>query len=138
MPRKANAEKEKKRRVVAKGVVAGRPTAKIAAEAGCTVRNVQRIASEPATQFLITEALQPHREELEQLAGDVIKAIGGGLRALKDDPEDHVVRLRAIERYGDMLQLAQGKPKEESEQGPVQITWEEFVVLYRKQSEVRA
>jgi len=131
MPRSTKAEKETKRRKVATGAVAGKPTRAIAREAGCTPRHAQRLASEPATQFLITEALRPHRARLTKLAGQALAVVASGLRAKKKTPIDHFTRLRSVERLGDLLELAQGKKTEDLEAARPQWTWEEFVVLYR-------
>jgi hypothetical protein len=132
--RKPKAEKERKRRTVATGIVAGETTAAIAKKAGCSARNVQRLAAEPATQFIITEALRPHRAKLEKLAQRAILAIERALIAHKTDTADHVVRMRAVERYGDLLTMAQGKPPEPKTtevDGIPQLTWEEFTLLYQ-------
>ena len=134
MPKRAKTEKEKKRRTVAKAAIAGKGNKIIAKEAGCSTRQVQRIKAEPETQFLITEALAPHREQLRKLAGEVIRAIAGGLKASKEDAEDHKMRLLAVQRYGDLVELAQGKVTETEERGAVQFTWEEFRAMYEKRT----
>jgi hypothetical protein len=135
MPRKANPEKEKKRRTVAKGVVAGKSTKTIARKAKCSARHVERLAKEPETQFLITEALRPQQTRLAKLATKVITAVDKALTAMKTDKVDHTSRLRAVERYGELLELAQGKPPAQDNQTSGesrQFTWEEFVVMYRR------
>jgi hypothetical protein len=134
LPKATKPEKEAKRRTVAKGVVAGKPTRAIAKKAGCTTRHVERLANEPETQFLITDALRPHHKKLAKLAGKAITAVTTALGAKRSDSADHVVRLRAIERYGDLLEFAQGKPKESQESDGAQFTWEEFVLLYRRKT----
>jgi len=131
MPKRAKAEKEKKRRTVAKAAIAGKGTKVVAKEAGCSVRHVQRLQAEPETQFLITEALAPQRDELRKLATQVISAIGGALKATKTDKADHAARLRAVARYNDVVELAQGKVSEANEQGPMKVTWEEFCLMYK-------
>ena len=127
--------KEAKRRIVAKGKVTGASTRTIARAAGTSERHVQRIAAEPETQFLITKALAPHREELESLAGKAIQAVDKSLVALKGDEEDHIIRLRGVERYKDLLDLAQGKIAEQQVEERPMVTWEEFLVLYRRYQE---
>jgi hypothetical protein len=136
MPRKAKAEKEKKRRVVAKGVVAGKPIKTVAREAKCSTRHVERLAAEPATQYLITAALRPHQAKLTKMVERMITAVNVALVAKKEDTQDHIARLRAVERGRDLLELAQGKPSADVEQqGPALVTWEEFLVLYRRKEQ---
>jgi hypothetical protein len=139
MPRKAKAEKEKKRRVVAKAVLAGKGVKVTAREAGCSTRHVERLAAEPATQYLITEALRPHQAKLTRMVERMITAVNVALVATKKDTQDHIARLRAVERGRDLLELAQGKPSAdvEQQQGAALVTWEEYLVLYRSRSETR-
>ena len=73
---------------------------------------MQRIAAEPETQFLITEAFRPHQARLVELAGAVVDAVDEALGAMKTDKQDHLTRLKAVERYGDVLEFAQGKVQE--------------------------
>ncbi len=131
MPKATKAEKEQKRRKVATGAVAGKTTRVVARDAGCTPRHAQRLANEPATQFLITEALAPHRAKLSRLAEKAIRCVESGLRAVKTTNVDHFTRLRAVERYADLLGLAQGKKTEDLDANRPLVTWEEFIVLYR-------
>ena len=135
MPTGTRAGKESKRRTVAGGVIAGKGTQAIATAAGCQPRYVQRLANEPATQFLITEMMAPHRERLAKMAKTAVNAVEKALIARKTDKSDHVVRMRAVERYGDLLALAQGgKPAEASGEG-MQVTWEQFTVMYQARRE---
>jgi hypothetical protein len=130
----SKAAKEAKREIVAAGIVAGKSATEIAQAADCNPRHVQRVAAEPETQFLVTELLRPHRQELADLATDVIRAVQGGLNALVTDPEDHTVRLRAVQRYRDLVNLAQGaEPPPATDRSLV--TWEEYVVLYNRRTE---
>jgi hypothetical protein len=132
MPRASKSQKEAKRQIVARGIAAGKSTKKIAAEAGCGPRHVQRLASEIDTQVLIVEMLRPHRRKLAAAVKKALDAIDRGLGAKKKTPHDHLAQLRAVERLGDMLKLAQGDPKQGGEKDPGQVTWEEFVVMWRK------
>jgi hypothetical protein len=118
--------------------VVGKPTNAIAREAGCTPRHAQRLASEPETQFLITEALRPHRKRLERMAAHAIRVVDSGLRANKKTPIDHFTRLRAVERYADLMQLAQGKKTEDLDANRPMVTWEEFIVLYHSRGSSNA
>jgi hypothetical protein len=132
MPSGTKAEKAAKRRAVAKGIVAGKSTKRIAKEAQCTERHVQRLAAEKPTQFLIAEMLRPHRAKLEKLAGACITAIEKAMGAKVGDTADHKARLWGVDRYRNMLELAQGgRPQEKPPDGAQQVTWEEFVVMYR-------
>lgn len=132
MPRSTKAEKETKRRKVASGAVAGKRTNAIARDAGCTPRHAQRLANEPATQFLITEALRPHRARLEKLATRVVAVVASGLNAKVGRKIDHFTRLRAVERYADLLGLAQGKKTEEQDTSGPMVTWEAFLIMRAK------
>lgn len=137
MPRGSKAEQAAKRRTVAKGVVAGKKTAKIAREAKCSDRHVRRLAAAEPTRFLIAEMMRPHRSQLEKLATKVIRAISAALVAKQTDKSDHKARLWAVDRYRDVLELAQGgkAPEIEAPKAPQLVTWEEFVVLYRSRKE---
>ena len=135
MPRATRAEKEGKRRKVAEAAVAGTPTSKTARQVGCTPRHVQRLANEPETQFLITQAFQPHQEKLARMAEKVIRCVESGLRANKKTNVDHFTRLRAVERYTELLDLAQGKATTAAATDGPLVTWEEFVILYSRRTE---
>ena len=136
MPGKgSHSEKEAKRRVIAKGVVAGKSAKAIATEAGCTRRHVERLKDEPATAFLITEIMRPYHERLQKMALVAIQAVESAMKATHDGClPDHDVRLRGVRRYRDLAELAQGKPSDQAEQGTGLVTWEEFEVLYRKRT----
>jgi hypothetical protein len=130
--RRTTAKKILKRRIVASGVVSGQSTKAIAQRAATTQRNVQRIAAEPETQFLITKALRPHQARLGKMASTVIDAIEEALGPHKADEADHTSRLKAVERYGDVVELAQGKVAEKAvNTGTPQFTFEEFTAMYR-------
>lgn len=134
MPTGSKSEKEAKRRIVAKGVVAGKKVRAIAAEAGCNTRHVQRLRDEPATQFLITDLMKPHRAKLAKLVDKSITAVGLALVAKTTDKHDHMARLRAVGRTKQLLEMAEGtKPEPGADAG--QVTWEEFTVMYRRRTE---
>lgn len=131
MPTGTKAEKAAKRRTVAKGIVAGKSTRAIARDARCSERHVTRLAAEAQTQFLITEMMRPHRARLTKLAEKAIKAIEGALGAKVSDRADHKARLWGVDRYKDMVELAQGGAQQAPTEDGLRCTWEEFVVLYR-------
>jgi hypothetical protein len=135
MPRGSKAAKEAKRRTVAKGIVAGKSTAQIAKDAACNTRHVERLAAEPETQLLITDLMKPHRAKLECLVEKAIAAVDSALVAKRTDKADHMARLRAVGRTRDLVTMAAGKPHEETDAGGGLVTWEEFVVLYRKKTQ---
>jgi hypothetical protein len=124
--------KERKRRAVAFGALAGHGTQITASQAGCSERHARRLAAEPETQFIVTEAMRPYHAKLHRLIGKVITAIEEALSANKTDAADHISRLRAVERYREVAELAQGKLPEKSadDNAMPQYTWEEFVALY--------
>jgi hypothetical protein len=135
MPSASKNEKQAKRRAVAKGALAGKPLAAIAKAAGCSKRHVQRLEREPETQFLIVEALRPHRAVLTKMAGKALRVIERAFMARKTDGADRIVQLRAVERYHEMMDLAQGTAKPPDQEDRGQVTWEEFVVMYRARKE---
>jgi hypothetical protein len=139
MPTARKAEKQAKRRAVAKGALAGQPLGVVAKAAGCSKRHVQRLEREPETQFLISEALKPHRQQLARLAPKAIRVIERAFTARKTDGADRIVQLRAVERYRELMDLAQGTAKPPTDAGSGMVTWEEFVVLWRgrKESDAR-
>jgi hypothetical protein len=136
MPSGTKAGKEAKRRTVARGLVAGKGSDEIAAEAKCCRRHVQTLAAEAETQFLITEMMRPHRARLAELAKNAITAVGRALIAKNGTHADHTTRLRAVGRYRQLLEMAQGTKVAgaDTEDGPM-VTWEEFVVLYRSRQQ---
>lgn len=135
MPIGTKAGKELKRRVIARGIVAGKSTKAIAQEAGCNPRHAMRVAQEPATEFLITEIMRPYHARLAKLAQVAIQAVESAMKATHDGClPDHDVRLRGVRRYRDLAELAQGRPSDQQEQTSGLVTWEEFEVLYRKRT----
>lgn len=135
MPRGSKPEKEAKRRVVAKGVVAGKSTAAIAREAKVSTRHVERLAAEPETKLLITELLKPHHAKLKKLVERSLTAISTALTAKITDKADHRARLIAVRRTKDLLELAQGHTEPAGNVGAelkFAGTMEELLVLYRK------
>jgi hypothetical protein len=143
-PKKAAPKKrprERKREVIAAGLIAGKKMTAIAAAAGTQERNAYRIAAQPETQLLITKMFDPHRQRLRNMVVRAIRVVQEGFEAkhyVRTGKErwslriDHFARLRAVERFGDLLQLAQGKPPDASipdaEIGR-SYTWEEFILL---------
>jgi transposase-like protein len=127
--RKTTFKKTLKRRIVASGIVSGQSTKAIARDANTSQRTVQRIAAESETQLLITEAFRPHNAKLYGLAVKVVNAIEKGLGAMKTDKQDHQTRLKAVERYGDVIALAQGKVVEKPVEAKTTFTWEEFTEI---------
>src|ERR1019366_7138854 len=75
MSQGSRAEKEQKRHAVAFARLAGRGTRATARQIGCAERYVRRLAEEPETQFLITEALRPHIAQLLQLIPKALAVI---------------------------------------------------------------
>ena len=102
-------EKERKRRAVACPVLAGERTRITARWLGCSKRHVRRLAAELETPLLITEILRPYHATLNELMPRVITVVREALNAQKTDEADHFTRLRAVERYCELLELAQGK-----------------------------
>lgn len=137
MARGSEAEKEKKRRAVAKGVVEGKPLSKIAREAGCHKRYAQKLSKEPETRFLIAAMLVPHREKLAKLGLKAILVVNRALGAQRTDKADHIVRLRAVERYRDLLELAQGTKDPEADERLGLVTWPQFTALYMQRTQRR-
>lgn len=119
------------RHVVAAGVVTGRKTGAIARDLGVTRRTVQRIAADDQTLLIVTDVLRPLKRKLEKLATRAAYVVEKAMLAHHTDKADHVTRLKAVERYGELLSLAQGKLAAEQEvQEKQTFTWEEFEVMY--------
>ena len=134
MPRNTKAEKEAKRRIVARGVVAGKKTRAIAREAGCKERHVERLAAEPATQLIVTELMRPHHKKLATLAKKAVAAVERGLDAkTRRGTPIHEIQLRAVGRFADLAHLAQGDQVASSDEAGL-VTWEQFLVLYRSRT----
>jgi hypothetical protein len=131
MPRTTKTEQAKKRRVVAAGTLAGAPAAKIAKVAACSERHVRRIAKEPETRFLIAQALEPFHDKLRGLAKKAVAAVERGMTAQKKTKADYFTQLRAVERFGDLVEMAAGdsdsSDSRHSGKGRNLITWEEFL-----------
>jgi hypothetical protein len=144
LKRKPTAKKAAKRRVVAAGVIAGKKTKDIADALDTSTRNVQLIASERETQFLITAAFRPQQKLLTAMAARAVQVVLHGFEAMKyvktgkDEYKclgDAIARLRAVERYADLIALAQGqiKPEDESTTRDFpKYTWEELQVIYKQ------
>ncbi len=108
MPRGTRVSKERKRVAVARQLVAGANPPAIAREVGCSPQHVQALAREPETQALIRDIMAPHRKRLAKMATRAINAVDKALIAQKTDRMDHAARMRAVRRYGDLLELADG------------------------------
>lgn len=140
MPKKGTrTEKEAKRRVVAAGTIAGKDTKAIAKAAGCTERHVLRLAREVETKFIVANALAPYREQLRKMAGKAVRVVDRAFLARKTDKADRMTQLRAVERFGDLLELASGDTRNvgrDADAGRHLVTWEEFVLIGRQRKEV--
>ena len=132
MAQSSKSEKERKRRVVARGLARGKSPKAIAKLAGCKTRHVQKLAKEPETTFLVREIMRPHYARLSRLVPKAITAVEGGLTAkTRSGTAIHEMRLRAVGRFGQLMRMAEGQePADPSTHG--QVTWEEFVVLYHR------
>lgn len=139
---------EKKRAVVVAGILNGNTSDEIAAAAGCARRTVNKIISEPETQLLVTGLFAPYHKKLRAMAKRVVQVVEQGLSAKhfvktgKDEYRLHADtfgRLRAVERYGELVQLAQGKaPGEDPHAGEIgrSYTWEEFTLLQARRATI--
>jgi len=122
------ASKERKRRVIAAGKIAGKSNRQIAQDAGCSERHVDRVAAEPATKDLVRDLLRPHEQRLKRALTMALDAIDRGLVAKLKTPHDHGAQLSAAGSLREFLELLRVNPKElvEAGQQPPQFTWEEF------------
>ena len=148
--KRTKASKEHKRRQVAVGLIAGKDTKKIAKETGSSLRNVQRLASEPQTQLLVTALFSRHHRALRSMTERAIRVVNEGLRSttyVKVDKDRYKVRvdtfgrLRAVERFCDLAELAQGKLRDDGPRDTEigrSYTWEEFILLQRRVTSVAA
>jgi hypothetical protein len=128
------ANKEKKRAVVAAGIIAEAPVGAIAAAANCSRRQVNRLTAEDDTRALVAEMLRPYRARLARLVPKAIAAIERGLVAQKTTRSDLAVQLIAARRVKDFLILAQPPPAEKAaDTGGAfgEVTYEEFQIMFR-------
>ena len=141
MSQGSRAEKEQKRHAVAFARLAGQGTRATARQIGCSERYVRRLAEEPETQFLITETLRPHIAKLLQLMPKALAVIEEAMSAMKKEGPDHLTmpdyltRLRAVERFCKLLEMAQGKEQEKGTPTAGQMTWEELTEDYEARRE---
>ena len=106
----------------------------IAAAAHVKPRAAYRLAAEPETQFLIRELMRPHHAKLKRMTQKAITAVNSALVAKEGRKACHETRLHAVDRYCDLMHLAEGqKPPDAEDIGLV--TWEQFVVLYQRRTE---
>jgi hypothetical protein len=72
--------------------------------------------------------LRPFRAKLTQLVATAIKVVDS---AMENDEADHFTRLRAVERYFELLEMAQGKVQEKGNDDAGRLfTWEQFQERY--------
>ena len=109
MPTGSQAEKERKRYIVAVGVITGKSRAVIAQEAGCQARHVRRLAQELPTRLLISELLRPYQLGLARCMVLAVNAIVRALDDQKKTPEDHYAQLAAVDQLTRYLEMAQGQ-----------------------------
>lgn len=122
-------EGTRKRRVVAAGKIAGKPSRKIAKEIGVTPNQVARIARQPATRLLIEELLEPEYERIRELAHKAVSAVDRALEA-KNSRGRHLyeIQLRGVGRFATLAHLAAGDRPPEA-QIPGAMTWQQFLIF---------
>lgn len=116
--------------IVASGLVNGKSAKQLARDAGCSVDHAKRLAADVGTAIIVTQLLARHRKKLEDITERCVDVVEAGLQANRKDPEDHGVRLKAVERARDLLEMAEGK-----QQGVSTLpggTMEELLVIYRR------
>ena len=64
-----------------------------------------------------------------------LAVIEEGMSAMKKDQVDHLTRLRAVERFCELLEMAQGKVPEKGTPTAGQMTWEELTEDYEARQE---
>jgi hypothetical protein len=132
-------QKDVKRRIVAAGAITGKRTSEIAKDANCSERHALRLAAETETKFIIANALSPYREQLRKMAGKAVRAVDRAFVARKTDKADHFTQLKAVERYGDLLELAAGDTRylgKDADAGRHLVTWQEFILIGKQRREV--
>jgi hypothetical protein len=68
-----------------------------------------------------------------------VRAVERAFTAQKTDQADHFTQLRAVERYGDLLELAAGDTRntgKDADNGRRMVTWTEFILIKRQREEV--
>jgi hypothetical protein len=75
--------------------------------------------------------LRPYHATLNELVPRVITVVMEALTTMKTDEADHIIRLRAVERSCELLEMAQGKlPGKGTVTPAAKITWEEYQERY--------
>jgi len=74
--------------------------------------------------------MRPHRETLEALAGKALKAVSSALGAKIGRKADHMARLRAVGRFAQLCELAQGgaAPDLDPDDGGL-VTYEQLTLI---------
>lgn len=140
--------------MVIAGKMAGEPNARIALEAGCSERHVDRLAAEPETRLSIQALLQKRAARIDRMVGRAMDAIEAALTAtLPADPgkaaripaaaatgletpveptyiPDHDTRLRAADQLRKWVELLAENQVPGGEEGEMSI--DRFVVLYER------
>lgn len=133
MPRTPKQEADRKKAIVAAGIVEGKTPAAIAAEADTSVRHVQRLAKQPGMQFLIAELFKPHAAELARHVKRAVTSVGTALEATTGRGNaNHEIRLRAVGRLRDLLELAQGEIQPVDPNKREALTWEQLYDAFRE------
>ena len=137
----SKASQSKKKRVVAAGALAGARPIDIARAANCSVRQVNRLQHDPATQFLIAQALVPYHANLRKLAKKALAVVDRSMVAQKKTNADFVTQLRAVERFGDLVVMAAGAQASTAAAGKPGrrlVSWEELLAIKKAREEMIA
>ncbi len=92
-------------------MIAGQRTKITPRNLGCSKRHVWRLGVEPATRLLVSEIFRPYSRRLMEMTPQVNAVVGDALRAMANDKADHLTRLRAVERYCELLEVVEGEPQ---------------------------
>ena len=69
------------------------------------------VGVEPATRLLVSEIFPTVQPKAHGDAPQVNAVVGDALRAMANDKADHLTRLRAVERYCELLEVVEGEPQ---------------------------
>ena len=117
-----------RRRQIAKAVIAQKPVKEIAREVGLTRQMVNLELKADETKQFIRHALAPHLEEIKDLVAPALEAIRDGL----DESQEMRDRLRAVKTLGYVMELAEGRRREDELEPPRRFsgTYEDLLILH--------
>jgi len=136
MLKKTMTKTTRRKMLAAKVVSTGKPLSKIAEDLGVSRATASSDFNAPETKGYIRALLAKHDMRIDAMVTKALDAIDGGLVAMKDDREDHAARLRSVQEAARVLELREGKSKDDAKDvaKPLRFdgTLEELLQLYKR------